>query len=203
MAVITNNGLNLWATAIQTPGANVAVTYVEISTGLGTLAVALTSGTAYTSITLAAGIPNSIANGQSLTLIDSTGDMQVVTATGNSPGDTAIGVTSFTANANYAVGSGLTTTPAATDSQLYAESTAIRIAATPGVSGAAAGESLSTGYFDPTTATGVYLEVGYWGGSTATTTPGTGTLIVRDVISPFWNHTLNADSNSFQMDSVL
>jgi hypothetical protein len=201
MAVFTNNGLNLLATALQTPGANAAVSYVEVSTGLGALSIALTSGNAYTSITLAAGIPNTIANGQSLTLIDSTGDTQVITGTGNSPGDTVINVSSFNANANYATGSGLCTTPAATDTQLYAESTAVRIAATPGVSGASAGESLNTGYFDPTTATGTYVEVGYWGGSTASATPGSGTLIARDV--QFWNHTNGADSASFQLDTVL
>ncbi|MDE1904951.1 MAG: hypothetical protein KGH75_00690 [Rhodospirillales bacterium] len=201
MAVLTNGGLTLWATALQTAGANTAITYVEVSTGMGTLTAALVSGTAYTSITLAAGIPNAIANGQSLTLIDSTGDTQVITGTGNSPGDTVIAVSSFTANANYAIGSGVVTTPAATDTQLYAQSTAYRIGATPGVAGAAAGESLNTGYFDPTTPTATYLEVGYWGGSTATSSAGTGTLLARDV--QFWSHTNNVDSASFQLDSTL
>lgn len=201
MAVFTNGGLNLLATALQTPSVNAAVTYVEVGTGIGTLATALTSGTAYTTITVGTGIPAALANGQSLTLTDSLGDTQIITCTGNSPGDVLINVSSFTANTNYAIGSGVVTTPAATDTQLYAQSTAHRIAATPGVAGAAAGESLNTGYFDPTTATGVYLEVGYWGGSTATSSAGTGTLIARDV--QFWNHTNGADSASFQLDSTL
>lgn len=201
MAVFTNNGLNLWATALQTPGVSAAITFVEVGAGVGTLSVALTSGTMYTSITLGAGITAAIANGQSLTLIDSTGDTQVITATGNSIGDNIINVSSFTANANYGIGSGLVTTPNATDTQLYAEATAYRIAATTGVPGAAAGESLNTGYFDPTAPTGVYLEIGYWGGSTANDAVGTGILIARDV--QFWQHTNNADSASFQLDSVL
>jgi hypothetical protein len=201
MAVFTNSGLNLLATALQTPGANAAIVYVEVSTGVGTLATALTSGTMYTTITVATGIPAALANGQSLTLLDSLGDTQVVTCTGNSIGDVLINVSSFTANANYAIGAGLVTTPNATDTQLYAQATAYRIAATPGVAGASAGESLNSGYFDPTTPTATYLEVGYWGGSTATATAGTGTLIARD--AQFWNHTNNADSNSLQLDSTL
>jgi hypothetical protein len=201
MAVLTNGGLNLLATALQTAGANTAITYVEVGTGLGTLSSALTSGTNYTSIILSVGIPVAIANGQSLTLIDSTGDTQVVTATGNSVGDNNIGVSSFTANANYAIGSGLVTTPAATDTQMNAEATAYRIAATVGVAGASAGESLNTGYFDPTTPTAQYLEVSYWGGSTATSSAGTGTMMARDI--QFWDHTNGADSASYQLDSVL
>src|SRR5487761_2134909 len=201
MAVLTNGGLNLWATALQIPGANTAITYVEVGTGLGTLSTALTSGTAYTSLILSVGLTIAVANGQSLTLIDSTGDTQVVTATGNNIGDNNIGVSSFTANANYAIGSGLVTTPAATDTQLNAEATAYRIAATTGVAGASAGESLNTGYFDPTAPTGQFLEVGYWGSSTATNVVGTGILIARDV--QFWNHTNGAGSASFQLDSTL
>lgn len=50
-------------------------------------------------------------------------------------------------------------------------------------------------------ATALYLSVGYFGGSTATATPGTGTLIAEDI--QYWSHTLNADSASFQLDSTL
>ncbi len=202
MAVLTNTGADLWSTAMQTNGAQTAVTYVSVGTGVGTLGAALTNGSNYTALTLAgSGASIALSAGQQLTLIDGLGDTQVVTVAspGASIGATSIPVTSFTANANFAIGAGVATTPTANDTAL--NSGEVRIAATPGSAGAAAGESLNTAYFDPTTATGLYLEVGYWGGSTATATPGTGTLIARDV--QWWNHTQGADSALPELDITL
>lgn len=200
MAVFTNVGLNLLATAVQTNGADVAVTYVSVGLGAGTLASGLTNGTMYSSLSLQLPLANSIASSQSLTLIDSVGDTMTITATGtNSAGSSTINVITFTANANYAVGSGVVNTPLATDTALQNEF--YRLAATPGAAGAGTGESLNAAYFDPTTTTNFYLEVGFWGGSTATSSLGTGTLICRDV--QYWNHVNNADSAFFQMDSTL
>jgi hypothetical protein len=199
--VFTNNGLILYATALQTPGAQVAVTYVSIGTGLGTLASQLTNGTSYTSLSLNAGLPIALVAGQSLTLIDANSDSQTVTvATGGAAqGATSIPVNSFTANATYATGSGVVTTPAGSDAALNNET--VRIAAPAGVNGATAGESLNSGYFGPSTPSGTYVEVGYWGGSTATSGLGTGTLLARDI--QFWAHTLNQDSYTFQLDTTL
>jgi hypothetical protein len=201
MTTYTNVGLTLFATAIQTNGAQVAITYVALGTGCGTLASGLTSGLSYTTLTLAAGLPSGLASGQSLTLINTNNvDTQVVTTSASVlAGATSIPVTSFTASATFAVGSGVTTTPAATDTALYNET--VRLAATPGNAGAQPGESLNSGYFDSTTATATYVEVGYFGGSTATATLGTGTLMARDV--QFWAHTLGSDSASPQLDSKL
>ena len=199
-AVLTNVGATLWATAIQSASANAAITYVSVGLGAGTLSVGLTSGNTYTSLTLNAGTPGAIANGQSLTLINSAGGTQVVTANpGEVMGATTIRVNSFMASANFAIGSGVANTPAVTDNALQNES--YRITATVGAAGASAGESLNGAYFDPTTPTGSYVEVGYYGGGTATSTLGTGILIFRDV--QWFNHTLNADSAYFQADSTL
>jgi hypothetical protein len=194
-------GQNLLATALQTPGANVAITYISIGAGLGTLSSALTSGQSYTSLALNAGIPIALVAGQSITLIDANADSQTVTvATGGAAqGATSIPVSSFTANATYAAGSGVVTTPSANDQALNNE--LVRLAAPAGVAGAATGESLNSAYFSPATPSGTYIEVGYWGGSTATASLGTGILIARDI--QYWNHTLNQDSYSFQLDSTL
>lgn len=197
--MLTNAGLSLLATALQTPGADAGISYVSVGLGAGTLASALVNGTNYTSLSLAAPLVSGIAVGQSLTIIDSFGDTQILSATGNLAGSSTVGVASFLANANYAIGSGVVNTPAQTDSTLQNEQ--VRLAAIPGVAGATPGESLNAGYFDPTQPSATYLEVGYYGGSTATSAIGTGIMIARDV--QFWAHTQNLDSASFQLDSIL
>lgn len=199
-ATYTNVGLNLLATAWTTNGASVAPTYVAIGTGCGTLATALTSGVAVTSLTLAAGLPAPLANAQSLTLIDSAGDTATVTTSASvAAAATTIPIASFTPSVTFGIGSGVTTTPAATDTALYNES--YRLPANPGSAGASYGESLINAYFDPTTPSATYTEVGYYGGSTAGSGAGTGTLLARDV--QFWPHTLNSDSASYQLDTTL
>lgn len=200
MALMTNAGLNLWATSIQT-GANAAVTYVSVGLGAGTLASPLTNGSPYTSLTLNIALAVNIPNGQSLTLIDSLGDTQVITAsgTGNVVGALSITVNSFNANANYAANTtGVVNTPAVTDNTLQNEQW--RLAASPGFAGASTGESLNSGYMDATAPTGVYLEVGYWGGS-ATSSLGSGTLMAKDV--QYWNHVQNVDSANYQLDTTI
>ena len=201
MGVWTNAGRNLVATALQSSSNVCAVTYVAISTGCGTLASPLTIGNSYSSLTLDAGLPVTLAAGQSLTITDGT-NSQVVTVgtTGATATSTTISVTTFTTTASFAAHtSGVCPTPAASDTALYHEGA--RVAATIGTAGAGVGESLNSGYFDGTQATGIYLLVGYFGGSTATSSTGTGTLLMADV--QFWNHTLNADSNTYQADSTL
>lgn len=199
-ATYTNIGLTLLGTAWQTPGAQVAITYVALGTGCGTLASGLTSGTPYTSLPLNAALPANLGNGQSLTLIDAGGNTATVTTSGPiTAGATSIAITSFTPVVNFSAGAGVTPTPEPTDTALFAEST--RLAAIPGSAGALAGESLNNAYFDPSTASATFLEVGYFGGSTASATPGTGTLLARD--TQFWAHTFNQDSASFQLDTKL
>lgn len=199
-ATYTNAGLTLLATAWQSNGADVGITYVGIGLGCGTLASALTSGTPATSLALAAALTANLAIGQALTLINSAGNTLAVTVAspGASAGATSIPINSVTPTNTYSIGSGVTTTPAATDTTLFNET--YRIAAIPGSPGANPGESLNNTYFDPSAPSATYVEVGYFGG-TASGTPGTGTLLARDV--QFWQHTLNADSASFQLDTKL
>lgn len=204
MALITNAGLNLLATAVQTPGVNAAITFVDIAPAVGTLASALTSGTPYTSLPLNAGLPVALAANQALTVTDGVNTFAVqVTGAGAAQGATTIPINSATPSNNFAANTtGVALTPAAGDIALYNGSAAgIRVSANAGSAGANPGESLNNGYFDGTQATAVYLSVGYFGGPTATSTAGTGTLIGEDV--QYWNHTLNADSASFQLDSTL
>ncbi len=199
--VLTNAGLTLLSTAIQTNGASVAITYVSVGTGAATLTAALSNGTNYTSIATTALAVN-LSAGQLLTIFDGLGNVQSVTVAspGASIGANSVPVNSFTAAVNLAIGAGVVTTPALTDIAMNAES--YRLATTPGVAGANPGESLSPGYFDPSVApTALYLEVGYWAGSTAGAGLGTGTLFARDFL--FWNHTQNVDSANCQADITL
>lgn len=204
MATITNAGLNLMAAALQTLGApSPAITYVDIVPGCGTLSAGLSSGVPITSLSLDVGLPVALVAFQQLTVTDGTNVFTCsVSGAGAALNATTIPITSATPGNNFAAHTtGVTLTPNAIDLALYNNAAGIRLAANPGVAGANPGESLNTGYFDGTQPTGIYLAVGYFGGSTATTTPGTGTLIAEDV--QYWNHVLNQDSASFQLDSTI
>lgn len=201
MATITNAGLTLLAGALQVNQAQAAITYVGLGTGCGTLAFAVTSGSPLTTLQLDAGLPASLIAGQSLTVTDGTNSETVTVATGGALANaTAIPINSWNPAHNYAAHTtAVAPQPAATDTALYNE--IIRVAAQTGVPGANPGESLNSGYFDGSQASGVYMLVGYFGGSTATATAGTGILVAEDI--QYWNHTLNSDSASFQLDSTL
>ena len=200
MGVWTNGGLTLAATALQTTSGNAAITYVGIGSGAGTLSVAITAGAPLTSLTLDAGVPVALTNGQSLTVTDGTNSETVTTSAGVGVGVATIPITSWTpVNAYAAHTSGVAPTPLITDTALYNELT--RLAANSGSAGANPGESLNTGYFDGTQATAFYMQVGFFGGATATASVNTGTLIFEDI--QVWSHTLNADSAMFQADSQL
>lgn len=200
MALWTNAGLILRATADQTNGAQVAPTWVAIGTGCGTLSAALTSGVSYTSLALDAALPANLSSGQSLTITDGTHTQTVVTSGPVTAGALSIPVTSFIANANYSAHTtGVAPTPQATDLALYNEVT--RAAVITGTAGATPGESLVAGYFDSTQATNIYLQVGYFGGVSASSTLNSGTLLIED--SQYWNHTVNADSAMFQADMII
>ena len=163
MAVFTNGGLSLLATALQANGTSSAISYVSVGLGAGTLATALVNGSPYTSLSLQVALAVNIGAGQSLTLFDGVGDTQVITASGagNIIGATSITVTCFNANANYAIGSGVVNTPAATDIQLQNE--VVRLPAIPGFPGANPGESLNGSYFMPAIATSVLSGGGLLG----------------------------------------
>jgi hypothetical protein len=199
-AIFTNGGLTLIATALQTASANVAITYVAIGTGAGTLSGAVTSGVPLTSLPLDATLPANIGAGASLTVTDGTNSETVTCNGGASAGATSIPINSWTPAHNYAAHTtGVAPAPLAADTGLYNEMQ--RVSANTGVAGASPGESLNSGYFDGTQATAVYMQVGYVGGSTATASANTGTLIAEDI--QYWNHTLNADSATFQLDSTI
>lgn len=204
-AIFTNTGLTLLATALQTAGANSAIAYIDVTLGCGTLASAISAGAPLTALALDAGLPASLAAGQALTVTDGTHSESVTVAAGGgaiSAGATSIPIASWTPSNSYAAHTtGVAPTPQASDLALYNGAAATRVATTAGVAGSTPGESLNSGYFDGTQATGLYLLVGYFGGSTATSSVGSGTLIAEDI--QYWSHTLNADSVSFQLDSVL
>lgn len=200
MATIANTGLNLLAGALITPGTNAAViSYVAIGTGTGTLSSGLTAGT-LTSVLPVNALAANVAAGQALTIISgATTDTVRVSLAGALAGATSIPILPWTPTFSFPSGSGVVNTPSATDTQLQAEAT--RVATSAASVGATAGETLISGYFDPTTASGTYLEVGYFGGSGASLTANSGTLVCRDVM--YWAHTLNADSLTDQLDSIV
>lgn len=199
-AVITNAGQTLLASALITPGSNPAlVGYVAIGTGAAALSSGLTNGSAYTSLPVVA-LANSIAAGQSLTIVcASATDVVTVTSAGAASGATSIPIHTWTPTFSYPTGSGLVNTPAATDVALEAETNRTEVSAA--TTGGTAGETLISGYFDPTVPTGTYVEVGYFGGASASLTLGSGTLVCRDVI--WWQHTVNVDSLTDQLDSTV
>lgn len=199
-ALFTNTGLTLLATALQTAGVNAAITYISIGTGCGTPSGAISSGTPITSISLDATLPANIAAAASLTVTDGTNSETVTCNGGASAGASSIPINSWTPAHSYAAHTTtIVPTPLAADTSLYNETQ--RIAATAGSAGGSPGESLNSGYFDGTQTTAVYAQVGFYGGSTATSSLGTGTLIAKDI--QYWNHTVNADSATYQLDSTL
>lgn len=196
--VITNAGLTLLASALINSTPATQVTYVAIGTGAATLASGLTSGVAVTSLSVNA-LASGIASGQPLILIYQTYTATVTTSAVVASGATTIPINSFTPSYSYPAGSGLVNTPAVTDTQLQAEATRVEVAA--GTTGANPGETLISGYFDPSVASGTYLEVGYFGGVNATLTANSGTLVARDIM--WWPHTANVDSFTNQLDSTV
>lgn len=201
-ATITNAGLNLLASALINPSVNVAITWIGIGTGIGTLALsgALASGNAYTSLTLAAGIPGPLSAGQSISLLYQTNYQAVTLSAPVLAGATVLPVSSFTANFSYpATTTGLATTPAAGDTLLNAE--AFRNALTAGNTGLAAGETLSSMYISPAQGAGsTYVEIGWFGGATADSGANDGVLVARALL--YYAHT-SSDSMMTQLDSIV
>lgn len=199
-ALWTTAGLNLVATAVQTPGANAAIAYVGLSTGCGALGSPLTVGTVYTSLPLSGPLPANLASGQALLLFDGSNSQPVATNGAVSAGASSIPVVAFAADASFAASvTGVAPVPQANDLTLYNES--VRVAILANGAGAGAGETLASGYCDGTQPTNVYMLVGYFGGAAATSSVGTGTLLGEDI--QYWNHTLNTDSNMFQADATI
>lgn len=203
MAVFVNTGRVLWATALQTDSVKAAVDYVDFAPGAGTLSSALVSATPYASLSLDGTLGANIAGGATLVITDGVNtDTATVAGGGASAGASSIPLTGYTAGHNFAAHS-TTVTPqqSVNDIALYASVGAVRVAANPGAAGAGAGESLLSGYFDGTQPAAVYIQVGYFGGSTASATPGTGTLICEDL--EYWNLTAGVVSATPQVDVTL
>jgi hypothetical protein len=199
-ATITTQGLALLLEQEITTALSPTITYVALGTGCGTLSGPILNGSAYVSLPLAAPLPVAVPSGASLTLINGTNSQTVTEAGGGAPaGATAITVSSTVANHAYPVGSGVVTTPLASDTQLFAE--AYRDATSAIVTGAAAGEAFASLYIaSPEGATTTYLEVGYFAGS-ASATPNSGILVARAV---YWfPHVVNADSAMAQLDLII
>ncbi len=181
-AQLTNAGLNLLAGALlgnTGATANAAITWVALGTGTGLLATGLTNGTAYTSLTLNAGSTTAIASGVSLTLVNGTNTQAVTLSSAVTMGDTVLNVTSFNANFSYPIGSGVLTTPAATDTQLQNE--VFRKALSSGATGGSPGEALLILYIAPTDNPGVtFLEIGWYAGAADSGT-NDGTLVASAI----------------------
>lgn len=198
----TNNGLALVATAIQTPGAQVAMTYVGISTGCGTLATGLTSGVAAANLSInSPGLPANLPGGSQITITDGVNkDTATVAGGGALAGATSIPLTGYTPAFTFAPNTtAVAPTPLASDTTLYGESQ--RTAISGASAGASPGESLMAGYFDGTQPTGVFVMVGYFGDPTATGTIGTGTLMGEDIV--YWNHVQYNETQMYQADSLV
>lgn len=193
-APITSAGLTRLASLLQAD-----IAYASIGTGTGLLNAALTPGQTYTSLSVQAGVPAAgLAAGTALTLVNGTQSQDLVVSTFTPGGTSSIPVQSFAANASYPVGSGLLTTPQASDLQLQNE--VYRKPITNVVQGAQPGEVLATAYWAPTDAPGAtYLEIGYWAAD-ATTTLGSGTLIARAI---YWFPHTSSDSDTAQLDTII
>lgn len=200
MPIWTTVGIDLVATALQSAGADAAIKYVALSTGCGTLGAPLIVGTVYTSLPLTGTLPANLASGQSLIITDGNNSQTVVTNGAVSAGVTSIPVIAFAASASFAASvAGVAPIPQASDIALYNES--VRVAILANGAGAAAGETLASGYCDGTQPTNIYTMVGYFGGANATSSVGTGTLLIAD--NKYWNHTVNTDSNMYQADATV
>jgi len=199
-ATWTTAGLNLVASAAQSSSADAAISYVGLSAGCGTLSVGLSISVTYTSLSLDAALPVSLAAGQSLVISDGSNSQIVICDGVQTAGASILTVVSFLATATYSAHTtGVAPLPLAGDIALYNES--VRVVVLAAGAGSNAGESLISGYADGTQPTGFYMMVGYFGGSSATSSIGTGTLMIEDV--QVWNHTINADSNMYQADATI
>jgi len=196
---VTNAGLDLLRDGLSGAASNTAITYVAIGSGLTTFTSGLTSGSPYTSLPVAA-LPSAVVTGQSLTIVNAAGQSQavVVAAPGAAISATAIPVTSFTASFTYASGDGVVRTSAATDTALDVET--YRAALSGYANGGSVGEGLFTLYLSPTAGIGQIQEVGWYGGASASATPGSGVLLARVLYSH--NHTALESINSV-LDSVF
>jgi len=196
----TTVGRNLTATANQSASANAAMTYVGISPGCGTLGSTLALGTVYTSLSLTGTLPANLANGQTLVITDGTNSQQVVTNGAATAGASTIAVVGFSASFAFAASvTGIAPVPQAADIALYNETA--RVAVLAAGAGSGAGESLISGYADGTQPTNIYVAVGYFGGASATSSTGTGTLMGAGI--QFWNHTINTDTFMFQASATI
>jgi len=203
LATWTTVGLNLVATAAQSSSANAAITYVGISKGCGTLASALSISVTYTSLALDAPLPANLSAGQILVITDGSNIQTVICNGVQTAGASALNVVSFLATANYAAHTtGVAPRPLAGDIALYNES--VRVPVLAAGAGSSAGESLISGYADGTQASGIYMMTGYFGGASATSSTGTGTLMIEDASDEtYWNHTINADTKMYQADATI
>lgn len=197
-ATYTTSGLNLIAGA-QIGGESPQATYMAIGTGAGLLSAALAAGTAYTQLAVDA-LPAGLGSGQTLAIVYQTNVDFVTLSKAANAGDTALSINTWTPSYAFPAGSGLVNEPSASDTQLQNE--VYRVAIAAGTPGAAAGETLISGYCDPVaTPSGTYVEVGWFGGSSATSAANSGVLIARGVV---WDqHTQNLDSMQYQLDGTI
>lgn len=101
--VITQAGQALYA-KVQT-GATLTFTRMQIGSGQlsTTLTSALTQGTSYSAISVAA-LPRAVGNGDTITIGVGATSQNVIVSSAAPAGSTSISVVTFTANASYAIG---------------------------------------------------------------------------------------------------
>jgi len=173
---ITTAGKNLVRNALEGLATDLAIKRVAFGSGLGTLTTGLTSGLAYTTLAVTA-LAKAVANGESLTIQNMTSSQVVTASAAAAQGATSISVTSFTANANYAVGDAVTHTPAAGQTALDHEQYRKPVTDFSDTTDA---QLVTIVYVNPTEGNGfLYEEVGWFAGAAAGDTAGSGVMVAR------------------------
>jgi hypothetical protein len=114
--------------------------------------------------------------------------------------DAMLGAATDTTVHYVAIGTG-TSTPTATQTQLDTE--VFRKAVTSYSNGGSDGEGIITMYLSPQDSVGTTIgEIGWFAGSSATSSSNSGVMIARALYSPTHTHT-NQESIQFILDSLI
>lgn len=192
--LIVDAGRNLVRDAIRGAVTDTGIHYVALGGPFTTLTTGLTNGQSGITSLAVVVLASLISSGASITLINASGTTQAVTLSSQAnAGATSISVNSFTANAAYATGSSVMRTPAAGQTALDSEQ--FRKALTTN-SAPATGAGKTTTYIAPGEAnTWTTEEIGWFAGSTATATAGSGVMLARVLY-----HRAKAATESIQID---
>lgn len=179
---ITTVGKNMVRDALFAPVSDISINYVAFGSGLATTTSALNNGTAYTSIACTA-LAQAVTAGEQITVENATNSqVWTVSGSGAAAGATSIPVTSQNANATYAIGALVASTPALAQTSLDNEQ--FRKAVTS-QNNATNAQLITTVYVNPNEGNGFsYAEVGWFAGSSASGTAGSGIMMARLLYVP-------------------